>query len=806
MFRMFRKMLASILISLIISLSSLSFSSHVYSAQVDIQSPLVELLQNIVDGVQNLDYHTSKEVVFKLPAVDQELCFDLEVPGSGDLFEPLPAIRGQLRTTHAQSGILDKDATTADKFAELGKTLVKSELLKRSKDTEFAKWFLENSELSPLKLFVIKAALLLIDSIKKQDLDQLKIETICLLFRLSLTKDFGILNKDKPLTEQFPKEVREALGAKFCAYIDDTWATVIRGMNNETIKDILDTQKKNAGLTVQSFVCKDQVLAQAVFNHAKTYSGSDFQKYVTNFVKDKGKDIEIVEPKDFAPESSDNSNNSDDKDDDFSNKLATFRTVGGISNQAAVTELPAEIREKMTKASQLPVTINGQNAQGEYWVCHVTDRLGLFDTGKLGLAALVKALRQYAGKRQEYVKTHADEIKKQRKAREGDGIRVQNVNAFLRTDAGIASAQRIADAMATLDVSVVEQVLDVQELQKNLEKAQDELDALNTLVFDKQQELEKIKKRADLETDAQRSKQLLSVINDMQKRLNDLEAKVIEKKAEIAKLKAHIIRGEKAAQNTGTKLAELRNDLKDFRMIEAEQRRNNGTVSQDIIDEIAGVKKEIEALGVQDVSTETLEDRIKLRVKQAAVYEQEAVRIEQELAGKVQAIESIKDVKKRHREQCKFTHMKNFYKLYAEDLNNKAKTIKKENDLMTELKVWREGLHGKKMADIAKDDLARISVLEQQVGHLLDNKKYDGFLFKFIDKRPELRDFFADSMNNKNAYHQELVDVLAIVAKKSGHIQDNLPVYRDVVRVFLPTFLPMFDEATSFSSRTYGIA
>src|SRR5579862_837184 len=247
MFRLFRKMLASILFSLIIS--CVSFSNPCLCATpVDIQSPLVELLQNIVKSFQDLDYHTSKELVIEIPAVDQEIYFDLETQGSGDLFEPLPAIRGQLRSSQAQSGkLLGTDATTGDKFAELGKTIFKNELLKRSKDTEFMKWFLENAELSPLKLFVIKEVLLLIDSVKKQDLDQLKIETVCLLFRLSLTKDFGILNKEKPLTVQFPKEVHEALGPKFCAYIHDTWMTIVRGMNNETIQEILNAQKKNAG-------------------------------------------------------------------------------------------------------------------------------------------------------------------------------------------------------------------------------------------------------------------------------------------------------------------------------------------------------------------------------------------------------------------------------------------------------------------------------------------------------------------------------------------------------------------------------
>jgi len=801
MFRIFRKMLASLLVVTILTISNLSFSSRIHAAThkqyVDIQSPLVELLQNIVHGFQDLDYHTSKEMVFKIPAVDQEIYFDLETNGSGDLFEPLPAIRGQLRTTNLQSGnALDKDATTTDKFAELGKTVFKNELLKRSKDTEFVKWMLENSELSPLKLFVIKEVLLLVDSIKKQDLDQLKIETVCLLFRLSLTKDFGIINKDKPLTEQFPQEVREALGAKFCAYIDDTWATIVRGMSNETIKEILDTQKKNAGLTVQSFVCKDQALAHDVFNHVKKYSGTEFQKHVSQFVKDK--DIEIVSNRDFSPD--DNS----DQDDDFSTKLATFRTIGGISNQDAVNDLPQEVREKMSKTSLFPVTINAQTAQGQYWVCYVTDRLGLIDSGKLGLAALVKALRQYAGKRQEYVKAHGDEIKKQRKAREGDVVRIQKVNSFLQTDAGRESAQRIAQALDQLAVVDQAPVLDVQELQKNLEKAQYDLNALNVSVFEKKQELETIKKRADLEINTQRSNQLQLVIDTMQVRLQNLDAKIIDKTAEIAQLNTQLLRVEKVVRTQTTKIAELKKDLKDLQMIEHDQKRNNGKVSQDVTNEIASLKQEILALGVQESPVDTLEDRIKLRAKQAVVYEQEAVFMGAELDSKKHAIEAIKDLNKRRRELCKFTHMKNFYNLYIEDLNNKAVTIQQDNDLMLELKTWREELRGTKMADIAKDDLERISLLEQRVGYLVDNKKYEGFLFKFITHRPELRDFFADSMNNKNAYHQELVDVLSVVAKKSGHIQDNILVYRDIVRVFMPAFLIIFDEATGFLGTTYG--
>jgi len=780
-------MLASVLIYF-----TLLFSS-VAHAKVDVQSPLVELLQNVVKGFQDLDSR-SKELVIEIPGIEQEAYFDLD---SGEIFEPLQTTRVQIRAKHGnQDTALGKDATTADKLAEFGKALVKHKLYERGKNSEFMKWMLENAELSPLKLFVIKELLVLVDSIKKQDMDHLKIETICLLFRLSLTKDFELLDKNKTLTSHLPEGVRDALGAELCVYIDNAWTAFIRGTNNEAIKEILDGQKKNAGVTVQSFICRDEKLAHEVGNKFKSYSDNGFKKAVIDFIKNK--DYQVVPYKEFAEGADDVAD-----EDGFETKLVTFKSFGGISNHAQLAELPQEVRENMENARQFPHVMVAKNNHGEYCVCYLSDRLDLVDTAKLSLAALVKAVRSGAQKRQEYVRTHEKDVKEQRKAREEADIIQQKIDGFLRTEAGRASAQRIADALEKLENDVQPQEADAQELQAKHIQIQKEHDALMVEASETQQEIEKLEKRIDSGTyNRARLYQLMGVIKDLQQKLENFNKKIAEKMAEKSNIESQLAKISQEV-GSGAQLTDLKKDLKELQVIEADQRRNNGQVAQDVLDEIATLKKEI---GQREVQNESLEYRLAQRLKRAVIYNQEAMIMKTELAKARDKIDNIKDVNKRRLENVKFSHLKNFYHLYIQDLENKAKTVHKENELMEELSSWRQELRGTKMADIAKEDLERISFLEREVGFVLDNKQADGFVFKFMHKRPELREFLASYTNEKSPEAQELIDILSVVVKKSGHVQENVLVYRDAVRVFFPSFLPTFDKATGVLNKTYGIA
>ncbi len=155
---------------------------------------VVKIIKDFMHSFSDLDYATSKELIIALPGTGHELSYNWGFVGSGDLFSPLPIIRGQIRPI--QSFVASADSATP--FIDLGKVVAQNELIKKSKQLPLVKW-LSESELSPIKLLVVKTILLVKNS-ATLGVNALKGELFRLLFRLSLVEDIVLFDLSKPLS------------------------------------------------------------------------------------------------------------------------------------------------------------------------------------------------------------------------------------------------------------------------------------------------------------------------------------------------------------------------------------------------------------------------------------------------------------------------------------------------------------------------------------------------------------------------------------------------------------------------------
>jgi hypothetical protein len=95
------------------------------------------------------------------------------------------------------------------------------------------------------------------------------------------------------------------------------------------------------------------------------------------------------------------------------------------------------------------------------------------------------------------------------------------------------------------------------------------------------------------------------------------------------------------------------------------------------------------------------------------------------------------------------------------------------------------------------DELAQLGILEADTGYLLNAQSLAEFFPAVLSKPSSVQSIKHEICYNDTLYKNvraQLIDQLAMIIKRSPHLQENIDVYRYMIALMMPELLPVFDR------------
>ncbi len=753
---------------------------------------VITILKDFMHSFSDLDYATSKELIIALPGTGHELSYNWGFVGSGDLFSPLPIIKGQIRPV--QSFIAPADSTTP--LIDLGKVVAQNELIKKSKQLPLVKW-LSESELSPIKLLVIKT-ILLIKSNTTLGVNALKGELFRLLFRLSLVDDVVLFDLSKPLTSLIPESIKLALdemSPEIEATINEVWAHVadsknlLQGMSK-------DASGKFSGLeSVTAYIFNDQQLAQNCFGNN--------QEAIEKLIQQS--DCSLLAYDDFARFSK-------VKAPSFqlnpARKLVGHKTYGLVNLESSSSGLPAAVLARLKQEASSPeekylMSFIITDVDGQTWIVCKGGKLDVLETTKVFTATLIATFKDYVKARKSIMTSSSAQAVAYRKSLQDKEIERSKIMTFLQTEHGKACVKRLEKALASLDA---QQDNFVQNSFESLKLQQEKTMRLLTTEYEK-----KMADLARLQASAARTKGEAGRIAQMavaqaQKACEQAQQALLDyqKPAEVVHSDGY--EQQDQLDNNEQKRAEYFAHMNALR----DMLRKNQTLSVQEQQEVQACILELESK-LKDLhpaqSTKpsvTLEQLISKREKACALYAHEASVLRQELAQHQVGIMKIADTTIRMAAKLEFSSMQKGYEAYITSLEQQVARITQENEKLCQLDVYKKALSHNSDA-LGMQELEEMQKLEYEVGYLMQTGGTNWLrhlLHASSDIIDALDDLGQGSLSEFKLVKENFFTMLSWIVTHSDHVSENLHLYRYFVSLVLPEFLLSFDRCSQASMQT----
>jgi hypothetical protein len=709
-------------------------------------SSVFDLSKAFVQSFANLNYYTTQDVTLDIPGTTYQLIINWGFGGSGDTLSPLPAAKVSIQNTNTKAANVN-----AFNIVELGKIILQEELKKQTKQLSFLRWVSENT-LNPTKLFCIKLLILL--SNYKQNLlngNQLGTEIFRLMIRLGLVENLSIVNPAKTFSSYLPEiivdviknTIPEAIG-----FIDAAWT----GLTTQ------DSTSLEFPLTVHAcLIHGSDIVANRYFDVVKQGSGEDFAN-----------GMDIV-------------------------------TFSNVTTQNTPKDMPQELKDAALKNVKKFIKIRID--EDKTWIAYVTDELGILDAARLSLASTLKTVKQYIAARKEFFKNNPL-IEQQYTEQLNETQKQQRrMYAFIQTDAGKASTQRLADRIQEIEGETktspektkkiklnASLVRTIQELEQELARLQKEKNMLTASISQTQINA----KNASIPQSV-----VQKIVDAYTKDLNALEVQIKDLTEKIDTLRARLSHDTVTAiTNPNT----IENQLHKLHTFVAMLKQNGEVVPSDILKRIAELETQIQPSTevVVASSDDTFENNITIRERIAQAYEAEAKQLTNDCQAIKSALSTINDPVEQEIAAYSFLMLEQpQYTAYIKHLESKVKTIREQNKKAAELKAYRKTFAQTKKADIPTDLKKEINDLEATVGWLCNNQKNEGVLASIINNTPEIKHFINDMQSDNAEYAKVktiLMNDLFNIFRKVSNLKEYAELYRYIIANIMPTFLPTFEQ------------
>lgn len=758
--------------------SSTQPSLHIDNAYLNPQA-LIDACSSITTELTHLDYATSKECVLCRVA-DQELVLSWNFPGSGNIFDKMPSGLLTIRSNPTDLGA-PCTMTADEKFYELGKVLVKNEMLKAVKKSDLVSW-IHNREISPVSVFGIKLLLLAKNMQEKKSLDYFYQEFLCLLFRLSLIDHSlfpnGLLTTAMP---ELLKDMIDAVHPKLLPFCDEVLAIISNDKTSEqAIVDDINKQLTSY-VTYEAFIFRSEKLSNLVLANCK----DDFKTSIDDFINANRSVFHLISPEVFEKQRNSLSMKNTSADElKFAEHFVTSTSFSGNKQEACtLVGMPETVVTYLKQGdAKYPAVLTGVNAFGDHWVIKLDNRFGMLETVKYTTALLFKTLQQYSSMRSTTLKNASSQ------AQLIEEKRTKKIHDFLKTQAGRKSLERINEKTAAIKTQQEDGFLTVKKIE-----AKQQLVELNQRITEKQAVTKNLEMLAVMMGDHYQKATSPNKAEDTKytDAIQKNNTELVELKKQRQALE-HIINDNSAALAT-EQVITLKKTLADLKKIEVEQQADGETVSPELLEQIKVITQRIKTIEQQ---RETLEVRIALRELYAAMYEQEATLLDQERTAHIEEIRCQTDFEAQKIEYLRFSRMNDLYQVYIDELFNKAKVLHDDNKKVQELQHWRKAIEKVGRTTISDTDLKVIDHLEKEVGYIIDNNPINNSIISVIKQRHEVREFIENMTSNNDftQLNQSMRDGLSLIIQHSDHIQDNVVFYGEAIKLFFPHFSPVFQS------------
>ncbi len=741
----------------------LSFFVHMcgVQAQPDNQQGIniKALAQKFIQYIDDINYFTDNELAVNIPGVGQEICVSWGFGGSGNIFTPLPSVPVLLKNASA-------DTNNSLSMVELGKVLIQDEVNRFAKNIELLQWFFAETQLSPLKLFILKVFLLAKDYLRNGlDITTVRSEFFRLLVRLCITENVGITDASKPLSNYLPSFMKEFLNSHLpeaLDVLDMVWGIVA---GNKNVEDV-SAMALNHPHTVYACTFNSKAAADLYFSTLQKANG---QRFIH------GDDI------------------------------IKFTNFNG---NALPNGMPQELKDAVCSVKNFPSYVKATTADGHYWIGYVVNRFGAYQTAKLIVIALMQTIKKYVHNRQEYFKAHPLDVQRYQQEQDVYYRQQRRIRLFLASESGQASQNRLDKALHKIEQQRSQKTYDA--VQKNsrgveLEKELNMLRDSRDKVIEKLDRLNKLyaaSPHQKTKNDIAAAKKEIEFLNDV---INENEA---------AQLKLEINRLELLEEKSTDKVIENnysddeQKQLDELKEIVRTLKKQGEVIPTDLSKEIEALEKKIAPVTKQitadNVSCERLLSKRECIVQ---AYRHEAEILEAECAQKAKAFDVKSNDARCNIEKLKFfVSLKPLYEAYIQELKVRADAMDNENKKARELLQCRQACRelGVCSADTksTNDELgSRCRTLEYEVGWLVDNQSTPGLLHMFMTNNPELKELFAALRGDAHCSNAELKDylynALAVIMQQSDHVRDMAYTYRYIIQAIIPGFLPLYEKCVN---------
>ena len=717
--------------------------------------PIFKVFYAAVKNIKDLNYYTAKGIALPLPGTNQEVVFNWGFKGSGNIFTPFTTIKAQIRPALLQ--VLQQDNPSA--FKGVGYVLLQNELFKYTKNTSLIKW-LTQASLNPVALFGLKLILLIKTTLEMPQTNNMYAELLRLLFRLNLSENFHMLNKQQSLSSFIPTELKHAAEIQVpgcMEFIDELW---------EQFTSTTPMQHGTKCYSITCFAFRDKNFAEKIEQRLAKYNSTRFINDTTQLIN--LNNHQVVNFHDFArfPQSQ---------------NLVGFLYTTHLEHK----NLPTDIRKTIEATTNFPMIKLVSTETGDLWLCKVSDKLGTIDTIKAIILSLARTLHDYVALKKELLTRQDAEALAYRKHWEVQEHAAEIIQNFLETEDGAISLARLSQEITTImqpeqaQSTAMQQVITQKdELSSKLQNLEKQRDAL-TADIDVWEIVKKDKKGKDLTT-------IQTRIHNLKKQRDEILVSIKQTQNELTKLTV-----------VTTPIAQLEQDQKNLNALMAllAQQQNQGLpVSEQLITTITNLQNKIKLATTNKTQQIDLDQRLEKRTKVAQAFMTEAAILEKQLNEKNTTIQQIDNEEQRIIQELLAGQLQEGYKTYIQRLQQEAQHITDQNEKVNKLKNYKKALLVVGTTLATQEQQQKIQELENQVGYLFTATQEENFIETLKGTHPEFKEFLTDLQSGQEVFKNirvTLIEMLTNVLNNSEHVQNNIILYQYLIRTFVPELFPL---------------
>ena len=354
----------------------------------DVASYTVTALDDLKAKFNCLDYNRSKDFSILVPGINQEVVLDWGFAGSGDVFQPLMPIKIKWKSPSVETN-------NGVSLAEFLRVVAQNEMAKNSFQLPALSW-LGVSGYEPVKVFAIKAALLLTNKAQGKKAPDIKQELVRLLVRLSLS-DNGTVLAGKRLSGFIPATIRELISSsmthgeleKTLEFIDQIWAILV---GNSTKPELNDIQ----GLgNSYCFIFNDPAIARDCYEKFSAYKEGDLSTQLNEYVSKRGYEVE-ADPAEFTKFDATIPAGTPVKVYEPAKKIIGFRSFGSSTSAEAINALPVTVKAAIQQSLNDHHVVLADSQDGHSWLVYATHNMSYVDAFSFAMISIVKAIKEYS--------------------------------------------------------------------------------------------------------------------------------------------------------------------------------------------------------------------------------------------------------------------------------------------------------------------------------------------------------------------------------------------------------------------------